>query len=130
MAPSLSFLMKISPVALEAQEFSKDRFLFFIFIFCIFLFLIESSLILTSFGKLPPQVPIFFSLPWGNSYLAPTIFLWLLPAISFLVFILNSFVSLFFLENDKFLKRVIFCASLLLVFACFYNLVKIVTLLI
>ena len=42
----------------------------------------EVALLLNFRGQLPPAVPLFYSLPWGNIRLADPTWLWLLPALS------------------------------------------------
>ena len=49
----------------------------------------QITLIVFYFDKLPNQVPLFYSLPWGVKQLAPPEYLFLLPGISSLFLILN-----------------------------------------
>jgi hypothetical protein len=67
---------------------------------------IISSIIFLSLSwfKLPPQVPLFYSLPWGKEQLAPPVFLWFLSASS-LVLVLAKLVLAGFLSSDKLLPR-------------------------
>lgn len=59
-----------------------------------------------SWPKLPPQVPLFYSLPWGKEQLAPPVLLWFLPASSSVLVVINLFlVGLF--SSDKLLVRIL-----------------------
>jgi len=55
-------------------------------------------------SSLPEQVPLFYSRPWGQEQLAAKDYLFLVPLASFLVFILNYYLSLVLLKKgEKFL---------------------------
>src|SRR3989344_9588327 len=88
-----------------------DKFLFFIFLFCMLSTLIQSLLILTSFVKLPPEIPLFYSKIWGAEMLAPKLYLWILPAITLSIYLLNMLISRFILFKDEFLTRALFISS-------------------
>jgi hypothetical protein len=57
-----------------------------------------------SWFKLPPQVPFFYSLPWGKEQLAPPAYLWFLPASSLVLVLVNLVLAGFF-SSDKLLTR-------------------------
>ncbi len=72
-------------------------------------------LLLFSWFKLPPKVPLFYSLPWGEEQLASPFYLWLLPASSLAMTIINlAFASYF--SSDQLITR------LLMVTASLYSL--------
>src|SRR3989338_8643116 len=85
-----------------------DKLLFFIFIFCMLSTLLQSLLILTAFAKLPPEIPLFYSKTWGTQMLAPKLYVWILPAITLGIYVLNMVISRFLLLKDDFLKRALF----------------------
>lgn len=120
-------------VAFVGSEFGKtlarDRFSFFIFAVCCLLVLFLSSLILVSWGKLPPTLPLFYSRPWGEAMLAPAVYLWLLPAISGTVTILNFSLSTL-VSDSKFLARVLVIFAAIVAMASTYTGGKIISLLI
>jgi len=92
-------------------------------------FLWLSSLFLTTiFGlKLPPQIPLFYSRPWGEDQLASPIFIFILPASVFLILVVNLIIAGFFTE-EKFLLRTLALASTLSSFLAFFALIKIIIL--
>ncbi len=111
------------------ERISKDRFSYFTFIFCLFAVLAQISLILVSWGKLPPQIPLFYSRPWGEAMLASPIFIWILPALSFVFFVINFSMVIMFGSEEVFLSRILTSFSLICCLAFLYVVAKIVSLL-
>ena len=107
-----------------------DKLLFFIFLFCMLSTLLQSLLILTSFSKLPPEIPLFYSKTWGAQMLAPKLYIWILPAITLGIYLLNMLVSRFLLFKDEFLKRALFISGAIVAIAAFLDTSKIISLLI
>jgi len=65
---------------------------------------LQIILIVIFFSQLPPQVPLYYSRPWGEAQLAPTHHLFILPLISILFLLINSLVSLPFIEKAIFIS--------------------------
>lgn len=114
----------------ELSNLSGDRLTFFAWAICILSILAQTSLLLVSWGKLPPEVPLFYSRPWGEQILAVPIFLYLLPAVALFCLLLNFLLANFILRGDFFLRRVLLATAILVAVATLYNTVKIVSLLI
>lgn len=75
--------------------------------------IILGSLFLAVFWiQLPPQVPLFFSKPWGESQLAKPIFLTLPLFLSF-IFLLTNLLLSQIAEDYPFLKRVLITGAAL-----------------
>ena len=92
--------------------------------------LISSLLFLgLSWFKLPPQVPLFYSLPWGKEQLASPVFLWLLPGSSLALVLINLLVASFF-SSDKLLTRILAITAGLYVMLASVTLFRIITLII
>lgn len=82
------------------------------------------------FSALPNQVPLFYSRPWGEDQLAPKVFLFLIPACSLTVFLINlTTVKLLVKNNQSFLSSVSQLFALLFSFLGLIALVKIIFLL-
>ena len=114
----------------EARErISRDRFSYIIFISCILAVLVQISLILVSWGKLPPQIPLFYSRPWGEAMLASPIFLWILPITSSAFFIINFLIVIILKREEIFLSRVLTSFGLICCLALLYSTAKIISLL-
>ena len=107
----------------------SDKLLFFIFLFCMLSTLLQSLLILTSFSKLPPEIPLFYSKTWGAQMLAPKLYIWILPAITLSIYLLNMLISRFLLFKDEFLRRALFITSAIVAIAAFLDTSKIISLL-
>ncbi len=67
----------------------------------------------TILSALPPQVPLFYSLPWGDKQLASKTQLILLPSLIFLITLLNITLSWYLHKSQNFIKKVLTASSLL-----------------
>lgn len=115
---------------IQWKKVSLDRFSFFIFIFSAASILFLSSLILVSWGKLPPEVPLFYSRPWGEPILAKPLFLWILPTISLGVLLVNFALNNLVRDEQKFLSKVLVVFALLVSILATYTGTKIISLLV
>lgn len=88
--------------------------------------LLQVLLIIFSLPRLPPEVPLFYSLHWGATQLAQSSFLFLIPLSSFFFLFINCTLSVIFFETDLFIKRMLLTFSLLLFLLSSFGLVKIV----
>lgn len=67
-----------------------------------------SFLILAFFWKkLPPQVPLFYTKPWGEEQLAKDFFLWLLPSLSLILTLINLRIASLLYKDQPFLSYLI-----------------------
>ncbi len=53
-----------------------------------------------TFKRLPPLVPLYYSLPWGEDQLAKKLELFFIPFSAVVIFLLNVVISLLFLKRD------------------------------
>jgi hypothetical protein len=65
-----------------AEILVPDKFGRTSYVSALFLIIVMISMISLLFGKMPPSVPLYFTLPWGEARLAPKGLLYLLPSIS------------------------------------------------
>jgi len=92
-----------------------------------FFFLTLQVVVLFLFWKkIPPQVPLFYSRPWGEKQLASIFFLWLLPAFSFLVILINLTVAAFLAQKEKLAAQLLIIFGAVFNFLCLVTLVKII----
>lgn len=128
-----SGILKSSSRAIRFAEeefgLSKDKFSFLALALTFLAILLQVSLILFNWGKLPPQLPLFYSRPWGEEILASPVFLWILPALVFIFSAVNFWLLLFFKENI-FLRRVIFIFTLIFAFICSYAMTRLMFLIV
>lgn len=109
--------------------FLQDKISFWSFFASVILIVFQLFLIVLYWEKLPPEIPLFYSKPWGSSMLAPQIFIWLIPILSFFFIFVNFCIVIFFLQGNRFLNRVLCATSLLVGFTTFYGILRILTLL-
>ena len=64
------------------------------------------GLFVLRFSTLPPQIPLFYSKPWGEDQLADSWMIFLLPIILDLLFVLNNFIYKKFFPENAFVKKV------------------------
>lgn len=78
-----------------------------IFFCCSFL------VILLSWNKLPSEVPLWYSKPWGQSRLADPLWLFLLPGASIFWYIINSLISIYISKNHLVFSQILYLSALL-----------------
>lgn len=99
----------------------KDRSIKRVFKYSLFLISLSIIFIVFKFKTLPPEVPLFYSLPWGEKQLAPKFFLFLLPLSSVITLLVNIFFA-------KKAKEELLVAKLLIIGAFLFSLLAIITL--
>ena len=85
-------LAKISESLFPPQSFESRRVRALLFA-SVFLVWAEVGFLILSFPSLPPEIPLFYSQPWGESQLAPSTFLFLLPFLSAIFPLLSSLIA-------------------------------------
>lgn len=108
----------------------SDRFVIFFIFGSLFFCAISAFLILFNWKGLPPRLPIFYSMPWGEANLGPRISIWILPGFSFFIILVNLFFINFFVRNNQFLVRILAIVIFMCSFFALYDLVKIIRLLV
>lgn len=102
------------------QKWQKEIFLCLIFlVFCF-------GLAIFTFGRLPAQVPLFYSLPWGEEQLAQKISLLLLPLGIFLVAFFNYLLIMTILKNHFLAVKILIWVTVSLIFLTSVDLIKII----
>lgn len=116
------------------KEFFKDAFgdktIAFAFFINTFFIIATVVYILFSFGELPPFIPIFNQLPWGEQRLGgkPAIFIPVLAAL--LIFAINIFTSTLVYKKIPLVSRMLAAISLLTGILSFLFSIKTITLII
>lgn len=87
---------------------------------------VQVAVFVASSKLLPPQVPLLYSLPWGDGQLVPPTWLWLLPGTSITVTILN--LSLSRILRREVLTRILLSSAFLISFLALISFLKIVLL--
>lgn len=112
------------------KDIVNDKTIALAFFINILFILAATAYIVFSYGKLPPLVPIFNQLPWGEQRLGatPTIFIPILAAI--LIFMINIFTSAWIYGKIPLISRMFAAVSLLIGILTFLFIVRTVTLII
>lgn len=64
------------------------------------------AVFLFKFQNLPPQIPLFFTLPWGEDQLVDVWFIFLLPLLSNSLFFFNDFFYKKLFAGNDLVKKV------------------------
>ena len=76
--------------------------------------LLMMAVFLLRFNRLPPQVPLFYSLPWGEQQLADSWTILLLPFALNLLFIFNNFIYRRFFLGNLLVQKILGVLNILL----------------
>lgn len=94
----------------------------------LFLIIFQLIILVVKFGDLPGQVPLYYSLPWGEGQLASAASLFLLPTFSIIILLLNNLIATFFLKTTILFSRLLTIFSLIFSLLSSISLVKIISL--
>lgn len=108
---------------------TQDKFSLSTLAFCGFSIIAQGGLIVINWKRLPPELPLFYSKPWGEEMLARPLFLLILPTTVFIFVIVNYWILLSTRENI-FLRRIITTFTFLVAFLCIYSLTRLISLLV
>ncbi len=67
--------------------------------FSILLVVLSLVLLVSQWNNLPPEVPLWYNKPWGGEQLADPRWLFILPAMSIAIYLLNSIVSVYLVSD-------------------------------
>lgn len=117
-------------ISLEKIHFIHDKFSFFVLLVFAFSFAGQILMIVSQKSKLPPEIPLFYSQEWGESILASSILIFIIPALTAVFFIANYLIAFIFLSTNKFLVRMLLASVIVVSFASLINVFKIISLLV
>lgn len=106
----------------------SSRISYFSFWVLVVSLICQVALIVFSLGKLPGKIPIFYSMPWGESILAEAVFIWIIPILNFVFAVFDYFLINRY-KDDKFLASSLSALVILVCFICSYGTLKIIMLL-
>jgi hypothetical protein len=100
-----------------------------IFIWNIIFIAFQLLFLIFRFNALPDQLPLYYSLPWGESQFASTVSLFLLPTFSIVFLLINHLLATFFVHNIKIFSRLLILTSFIFSLFSSITIFKIITLL-
>jgi hypothetical protein len=95
------------------NNIKDDRTIIFASFINIFLIAVAIIYILFFYGKLPPLVPVFNQLPWGEQRLGDTLTIFIPIGASLLIFVINIFIGNFIYKSIPLISRMLVAISLL-----------------
>jgi hypothetical protein len=112
------------------KNIKNDKTIISAFYTNIFFIIACIVLILLFYGKLPPLIPVFNQLSWGERRLGatPTIFIPILTAL--LILVINVFISASVYKSVPLISRILSAISLIIGILTFIFILRIITLLI
>lgn len=102
----------------------KDQLCRVFAIFAVIIVISEIGLIISALQKIPAEVPLFYSLHWGEQQLVPSGFLLLIPFLTALFLGLNVIISSSILAGEILWGRMMVIFSFLISLLTFYALVN------
>jgi len=98
---------RLKDVRQEWDEVDADKITKIVFLISAAIYLLTLGFFLYNRKLLPPELPIFYSKPWGQERLAPSDAIWVPVLIGMILLIINGFLSLKIFAKEKFLQKVI-----------------------
>jgi len=109
-------------------SFWQEKINHHLFRWNIILIIFQLAILFFKFNSLPEQVPLYYSLPWGEDQLTSATSLFLLPTFSIIILLLNNLIATFFLKTIPLFSRLLTVFSLIFSFLSAISLTRIITL--
>jgi hypothetical protein len=93
--------------------------------FVIVLFLLSVGFLVWRFLQLPPQVPLWFSRPWGTNQLASSYWLFVLPIAALLWYCIDVLIGIYVTTEYLIFTQMLFLSALIVNILSFVTLIKI-----
>lgn len=106
----------------------RDSSIKYPFFLCIFFLTIQVILIAIFYSSLPPLIPLFNSLPWGENRLALSQLIFLVPTVSIVVIFLNLYIAKLIYTKHTLVARILTVNGFLVSLLGFFALVQILLL--
>lgn len=91
----------------------EDRLLLRLFILTVILIIVAIIYILINYSKLPPLLPVFNQLPWGEKRLSQTLGIFIPALVVFLILIFNVIASSVAYPRSPLISRMLAVTSFL-----------------
>lgn len=122
----MSFLTSVAQSLASLGHFWQQKINSRILRWNLFFICLQIGILAWKFTSLPPQVPLYYSLPWGESQLTNSSSLFLLPTLSVVVLFIDSLFSVSFFKNLPLLSRLSTITALIVSFFITITLFKII----
>jgi hypothetical protein len=108
------------------KEFIKQPSVKYVVIIFVSMLAVSILVLLFNWSKLPPQVPLYYSLPWGEQQLAAPWELSILPTFAVSIFLTNLFLSYLLVRDNDLILKILLYTSLFVAGLLLYSLVRVV----
>lgn len=96
----------------------------------IVLLVAQIVLIIWFYNQLPPEIPLFFSRPWGPDWLTSTATIFILPLFSLVTSLINYFLALFYHQRKLLLSQLLVIFAFMISLFSTVSVLKIISLVI
>jgi hypothetical protein len=109
----MSFFGSLSLQISALGKFWQEKINSQIFRWNLILIIFQLTYLFYRFNSLPQQVPLYYSLPWGDAQLTHASSLFLLPTFSIVVGLINHLIAAFFFNSNPLFSRLLIIFSLI-----------------
>jgi len=96
------------------KEIKEDKILFRGSILSVTIILVSLLFIILYYGSLPPLIPLFNQMPWGEDRISNSIFIFLIPTITLLIFVTNLIFAKLIYKKIPLISRLFSMTSFLI----------------
>ena len=96
------------------KNITSDKMTFRGFLLSLFLLILSVIYLVFYYNNLPPYIPLFNQLPWGQQRIVPTIEIFLPIGIFFLIFVINFIFTSIVYNKNPLIGRIIAATTLLI----------------
>ena len=98
--------------------------------FALLFWLAQILVIVFSWRSLPPQLPLFYSRPWGEEQLTTPLGLFTLPLVSLLIFLINLAFLLIVNKKERLIRQILITTVTVFNLFCLIALIQVIRLVI
>lgn len=106
------------------KNLNQDKLLKRGYILNSFVILLNFFYILLYFGNLPPFIPLYNQLPWGEQRITETIWIFMMPVLALLIFSINLIASSTFYKKNPLIARLFSVTSFMISVLIFLFIVR------
>ena len=118
----------LTQLATQTQEFRQDPFVIWSFRICAVTLFLCGVIIILVCNRLPPVIPLLYSLPWGEEQLAQPVALVLLLVGSCLCYGINTLIAYVLHARISYLSHIVTSATTTLILLLGYTLINLILL--
>lgn len=122
----MSFLQNFFEPLARLGQFWQQSFNSKLFRWNLLFVVLQLSILIWQFSNLPQQLPLYYSLPWGESQLVTASTLFIIPTLSIILFFVNHLFAIGLSQKNILLSNLLIFTSLIVSFFLLITLVKII----